>query len=345
MGTLPNIITGQSTNFGEIVNLYTAQKAHFILDTETVKLDVDNDNISDNKDLCDNSIPHNNILSYGCIKMKKSILERPIIQKQPNTFTIKQRKKVRKTTYTPPQYKPRKTFPENYETKKTYKPKKYSSSLETFQVTQKKKVKKIEQKPTVERKHRMYGDDSFSDDWEENDPLKPGSFIEENLLDKTLNHKKIPIIAPSSTLDSVVSQTKTKHIICHNVPISYRLDANGCAKSSTITIPSDFEDINVALSSDIEMKIAELAQFLQQNPQINIDIVGHSSRSKNSNYNYNLILSKSRAKRFQNELLKYGIEKQRTKIYGKSFEQPIADNKTAFGRKLNRRIEIIFKSK
>jgi len=69
MGLLPMAIVGDTKDFTSRVNLYTDGQAHEILDTVPVKLDVDEDNIVDNEDLCDNSLLENNIMPYGCKKI------------------------------------------------------------------------------------------------------------------------------------------------------------------------------------------------------------------------------------------------------------------------------------
>ncbi len=69
MGLLPMAIVGDTESISSRVNLYTDSEAHEILDTVPVKLDVDEDNIVDNEDLCDNSLLENNIMPYGCRKI------------------------------------------------------------------------------------------------------------------------------------------------------------------------------------------------------------------------------------------------------------------------------------
>lgn len=71
MGLLPMAIVGDTKAFNARVNLYTDSEADEVLDTVPVKFDVDNDNIADNEDLCDNSLLENNIMPYGCKKMTR----------------------------------------------------------------------------------------------------------------------------------------------------------------------------------------------------------------------------------------------------------------------------------
>ena len=71
MGLLPQAVVGDTEEFNSRVNLYSDGEANEILDTIPVKLDVDEDNIVDNQDLCDNSLLENNIMPYGCKKMTR----------------------------------------------------------------------------------------------------------------------------------------------------------------------------------------------------------------------------------------------------------------------------------
>ncbi len=71
MGLLVTAVAGDAKNYAAKVNLYSDAGAHEILDTLPVTLDVDNDGIADNIDLCDNSLPGNNIMPYGCKKIQR----------------------------------------------------------------------------------------------------------------------------------------------------------------------------------------------------------------------------------------------------------------------------------
>ena len=71
MGLLVVAINGTADEFTSKVNLQTDAKAEEILDTTSIDLDVDNDNITDNIDLCDNSLKENNIMPYGCKKIRR----------------------------------------------------------------------------------------------------------------------------------------------------------------------------------------------------------------------------------------------------------------------------------
>ncbi len=69
MGLLILAVTGDSEEYTARVNLYSSNEAHDILDTMPVAYDTDNDTITDNIDLCDNSQEGVNIMPDGCEKL------------------------------------------------------------------------------------------------------------------------------------------------------------------------------------------------------------------------------------------------------------------------------------
>jgi len=161
------------------------------------------------------------------------------------------------------------------------------------------------------------------------------SFIQENLIQ---NHRMIG----DSFSNSLFEDDDLSDVSCVNVPAGYKLNKNGCAISFIMNIPSKFEDSKEQLPQKIKAKIAELAAFLDRNPDLNIQIIGYGSRTKKSNKWYNIKLSKRRAKRLKDELVKQGVFSFRISTDGKGFANPIADNATKQGRAKNRRLEIKF---
>ena len=69
MGLLVLAITGDSDEYTARVNLYSDGEAKEILDTMPISYDADNDTITDNIDLCDNSLEGVNIMPDGCQKL------------------------------------------------------------------------------------------------------------------------------------------------------------------------------------------------------------------------------------------------------------------------------------
>jgi len=128
---------------------------------------------------------------------------------------------------------------------------------------------------------------------------------------------------------------------CIATPLGFEVDVNGCAASFTIAI--NFTRKSIDLPTDVDADINEFVEYMQANPNVKADIIGHSSRTAVSGDAYNMRLSKQRADIFKDEVIKRGVDASRLSTQGKGFHEPIADNSTAEGRYLNRRIEIDFR--
>ncbi|NLL13926.1 MAG: OmpA family protein [Fibrobacter sp.] len=80
-------------------------------------------------------------------------------------------------------------------------------------------------------------------------------------------------------------------------------------------------------------------QKLKQYPEVEIEIRGHTDSY--GNYNKNMTLSQMRAESVRQYMISKGIEASRLKAVGFGSSSPIADNRTAAGRAMNRRIEVV----
>ena len=85
----------------------------------------------------------------------------------------------------------------------------------------------------------------------------------------------------------------------------------------------------------------KLAKYLKDNPQFNLEVVGHTDSQGSETYN--LKLSKDRAKAVKTYLEGQGIESTRMITDGKGESEPIASNDTAEGRAKNRRVVFTIK--
>lgn len=97
------------------------------------------------------------------------------------------------------------------------------------------------------------------------------------------------------------------------------------------------------LKSESEIEINRLIQLMNENPDIKVEISGHTDNVGNDKSN--IQLSQARAQVVVNALIAKGIAKTRliSKGYGKSM--PVAPNDTEEGRQLNRRTEFKIVSK
>jgi outer membrane protein OmpA-like peptidoglycan-associated protein len=100
-----------------------------------------------------------------------------------------------------------------------------------------------------------------------------------------------------------------------------------------------FETNRYALSSDAQLKLAKLAGIIQAHPGLNLAIEGYTDTTGTPDYN--LKLSQQRADAVRVFLVSQGLSADTITSKGLGQADPVADNSTAAGRKLNRRVEII----
>ena len=84
--------------------------------------------------------------------------------------------------------------------------------------------------------------------------------------------------------------------------------------------------------------IDQITKYLQEHPKTRIIIEGHTDNTGSDKLNQTL--SENRAKAIKAELMKKGIDESRMETIGYGESKPVADNKTAAGKTLNRRVTI-----
>jgi outer membrane protein OmpA-like peptidoglycan-associated protein len=100
-----------------------------------------------------------------------------------------------------------------------------------------------------------------------------------------------------------------------------------------------FEYNSSALTADSQPGITMLVGFLRDNPELKVELAGHTDNVGSDSYN--LKLSKERAETVRNALIYQGIDAKRLTAKGYGTSQPIAPNDTEEHRALNRRTEMI----
>ncbi|MBI4929590.1 MAG: OmpA family protein [Bacteroidetes bacterium] len=108
--------------------------------------------------------------------------------------------------------------------------------------------------------------------------------------------------------------------------------------NANIVLNNIFFDFDKAsLRPDSKPELQRVANVLNDNPSMKIEISGHTDNKGSATYN--LKLSESRAKSVIDYLIANGIEKARLSFKGYGFLKPIASNETEEGRQQNRRTE------
>ncbi|GAA4783328.1 OmpA family protein [Olivibacter ginsenosidimutans] len=93
------------------------------------------------------------------------------------------------------------------------------------------------------------------------------------------------------------------------------------------------------LQPEAKKNIDNLVKSLNENPDTDILIIGHTDNKGTEAYNQGL--SERRAQAVKDYAVSKGLVGKRAKTEGKSFNEPIADNSTEAGRAQNRRVEIV----
>ena len=100
-----------------------------------------------------------------------------------------------------------------------------------------------------------------------------------------------------------------------------------------------FETNSSTLSMQSQDALNKFSQSLQNNPETNIVISGHTDNTGSDAINDPL--SEKRAESVSNFLVSKGVNRNRMTTVGNGSKQPVADNTTDEGRAKNRRVEIV----
>jgi len=103
----------------------------------------------------------------------------------------------------------------------------------------------------------------------------------------------------------------------------------------TINFPRDSNEI----STEALEVLSEISDVLIYYPGISINVIGYTDST--GVYNYNKSLSRFRANIVKSYLVGRGVKPAQITASGMGPQDPIAENKTLSGRKINRRVEIV----
>ena len=125
-----------------------------------------------------------------------------------------------------------------------------------------------------------------------------------------------------------------------NAKVEEVTDANGLKAvkvtfDSGILFATNTADLNLVSKNEL----ARFSTVLKNNADCHVDIYGHTDSTGNDGIN--IPLSNNRAQSVATYLKQCGVSAQQLQnIVGKGSAEPVADNGTAQGRQLNRRVEI-----
>ena len=133
---------------------------------------------------------------------------------------------------------------------------------------------------------------------------------------------------------------------CPNTPAGTRVDASGCpipvavadtAKSIVLEGVS-FRTGSAALTPSGRTSLLRAVTLIQASPNVRFEIGGHTDNTGSARANTRLSLA--RATTVKNTLVAAGVDAGRLDVKGYGPSAPRANNRTAAGRGLNRRVEL-----
>jgi outer membrane protein OmpA-like peptidoglycan-associated protein len=131
---------------------------------------------------------------------------------------------------------------------------------------------------------------------------------------------------------------------CPGTQSGQAVDENGCpilfqpGRRTVILRGVHFETGRANLTPESEVVLQDVAQSLAANPEVRVQVSGHTdARGSRA---LNLRLSQARAEAVRNFLVAHGVAPSQLTAKGFGPDRPVATNKTAAGRARNRRVEL-----
>jgi outer membrane protein OmpA-like peptidoglycan-associated protein len=122
---------------------------------------------------------------------------------------------------------------------------------------------------------------------------------------------------------------------CPNTPKGATVDARGCWTYAA-KVMYDFN--SATIKSEAYPMLEEAVLILKENPEMKVEIDGHTDNKGSAAYN--MTLSERRAKSVKKYFVDKGVEAERLTTKGFGFTKPAASNDTKEGRAKNRRVEL-----
>ena len=104
------------------------------------------------------------------------------------------------------------------------------------------------------------------------------------------------------------------------------------------TLRFNFEFNSATPGAEARQYLDELVNALKDNPNLRLQLVGHTDNIGSDKFN--LRLSLSRAQSFKEYVVQRGIDASRITVEGKGMREPLNSNANAAEQALNRRVEM-----
>ncbi len=158
--------------------------------------------------------------------------------------------------------------------------------------------------------------------------------IYEGIKAPEIDYERIDNIVKKNTANVGVNKAEVKEVIDEALS---EFHAKQAGNQKVILSGVNFEFNSAKLTAESYPILFHAAMTLLQNPDLKVDIIGYTDNIGSAKYNKKLSLKRANA--VKNYLIARGVDASRINTIGMGEENPIASNKTAEGRALNRRIE------
>jgi outer membrane protein OmpA-like peptidoglycan-associated protein len=155
---------------------------------------------------------------------------------------------------------------------------------------------------------------------------------------------RIAPAAPPPPVDADSDHVPDTRDVCPSTPAGGTVDASGCAPLFTPAAPVltlrdvQFETGKAVMLPSALPVLDSIARQLEALPDVAIEIAGHTDSS--GIYRRNVVLARARAETVRQYLHQRGVPLERMTARGFGPDRPVASNRTAGGRALNRRVEL-----
>lgn len=120
-------------------------------------------------------------------------------------------------------------------------------------------------------------------------------------------------------------------------------DARGTDRGVVVNLPDVlFEFDSARLTAEARKNAREIAEVVRDLEDRRVSVEGHTDSVGTIPYNQRL--SQERARAVASELMANGVSKRRVSTQGFGESDPIASNKTDYGRQRNRRVEVVIEN-
>jgi OOP family OmpA-OmpF porin len=158
--------------------------------------------------------------------------------------------------------------------------------------------------------------------------------IYEGIKAPEIDYERIDNIVKKNTANVGVNKAEVKDAVSEAIAEFHAKEEHA---HKVILSGVNFEFNSAKLTPESYPILFHAAMTLLENPDLKVDVIGYTDNIGSAKYNK--ALSLKRANAVKHYLIARGVDASRINTIGMGEENPIASNKTAEGRALNRRIE------